>query len=353
MVSPPQRILVVCLQRLGDVLLTTPLIRSLRLGYPKAQITALVYANTRAMLVGNPDVDVVKTPEDFAWQALPRWFRRYDLAISTQFTDRPSAYAFLAGKRRVGTLPPLDLPEHQWKKVLWHAWLRINWQDQHMVQHGLNLAALAGVLPQPVVVPPRAALPPQFSANPPYVVLHPMPMFAYKAWTKAGWLALIRYFLAKNLSVYLSGGPAEVEQTYVADLAAAFPAQAVHNIAGRYALADLASILQKAQVFVGPDTSITHLAAATGVNTVALFGPSNPCLWGPWPQGWAESVDRSPWQLKKPVQRVANVCIIQGDGDCVPCFKEGCERHQLSFSECLTNLSSQKIIGQVEKFMKK
>ena len=55
------RILVVALRRLGDVLLTTPLIRSLKQAFPDASIDALVYAGTEGVLTGNPDLKNVMT----------------------------------------------------------------------------------------------------------------------------------------------------------------------------------------------------------------------------------------------------------------------------------------------------
>src|SRR6185437_5298733 len=97
------RILVVTLRRLGDVLLATPLIRSLRRAWPQARIEALVFADTAGILAGNPDLDRVVTvpaqPSATATLALgARLFRRYDLAISTQSGDRPVGFAIAAGR---------------------------------------------------------------------------------------------------------------------------------------------------------------------------------------------------------------------------------------------------------------
>ena len=103
---PRPRILVIALRRLGDVLLTTPLIASLRRAWPDATIDALVFADTAGILNGNPDINtVVAMPAQRTWRqslklAAQLW-RGYDLAISTQSGDRPTFFALVAGRRRV------------------------------------------------------------------------------------------------------------------------------------------------------------------------------------------------------------------------------------------------------------
>ena len=64
MVAAPSRILVISLRRIGDLLLTTPLIRSLRRAWPDSSIDVLVFANTAGILAGNPDINrVITMPE--------------------------------------------------------------------------------------------------------------------------------------------------------------------------------------------------------------------------------------------------------------------------------------------------
>src|SRR5260370_32697333 len=97
---PHARILVVALRRLGDVLLTTPLIRSLKQAFPGAAIEALVFAGTEGILAGNPDLAGVITTSPRAGSeslALVRaLWRQYDLALSTQSGDLPTLYAWIA-----------------------------------------------------------------------------------------------------------------------------------------------------------------------------------------------------------------------------------------------------------------
>src|SRR6202451_4683063 len=108
---PNPRILVVALRRLGDVLLTSPLIRSLRQAFPDAAIEALVFAGTEGILAGNPDLaGVVAIPQrpgaGETLALLRRLARRYDVALSTQSGDRPTMLAWVAGRQSAGPIEP-------------------------------------------------------------------------------------------------------------------------------------------------------------------------------------------------------------------------------------------------------
>src|SRR6185503_6338158 len=86
---PKPRILVVSLRRIGDVLLTTPLIRSMRRAWPNATIDVLVFAGTAGIVEGNPDIRrVIAMPTRPGLAGtialIARLAKRYDLAVSTQ-----------------------------------------------------------------------------------------------------------------------------------------------------------------------------------------------------------------------------------------------------------------------------
>src|SRR5258708_33883939 len=104
------RILVIILRRLGDVLLSTPLIRALKMGCAGCSIDALVFRGTEGMLAGNRDLDgVIAIPQrpSIAETAaiVRRLWRRYDLAVPPQTGDRPLIFAWVAGRRRIGSVP--------------------------------------------------------------------------------------------------------------------------------------------------------------------------------------------------------------------------------------------------------
>src|SRR5262245_59950080 len=107
MVAVPSRILVFSLRRFGDLLLTTPLSPSLHRAWPESEVDVLTFANTAGLVAANPDINrVITIPERpttaESMRLLGHVWRRYDIAISTHSGDRPTVYAFAAGKLRVG-----------------------------------------------------------------------------------------------------------------------------------------------------------------------------------------------------------------------------------------------------------
>lgn len=355
---PPRSILVVCTRRIGDVLLTTPFVRSLKARWPDTPIDMLVFRGTEGVLEHNPDVRrvlVVKQRaglrERFADAA--RLWRRYDLACAAISSDRPRFYTWFAGKTRVGLVDPERV---NWlTRFMLHGIALNRHESVHTVNSSLALADLIGITPQPVVVAPgigtdpesrarfdaRLVAPPAALSGQPLVVLHPYPMFAYKRWHVDGWAEVIRWLRGHGYAVALSGGPGESEREYAQSVART-SGEPVLNFAGQLSFGESAELIRRAKLFIGPDTGATHVAAATGTPTIALFGPSDPVRWGPWPNPWQAGVD--PWALRGSAHH-GNVYLLQGEGECVPCRAEGCDRHVQSASACLTGLSAQRVIG--------
>jgi heptosyltransferase-3 len=356
------KILVLALRRLGDVLLATPLIRSLRRAYPEATIDTLVYAGQEGMLEGNPDCNAVIGINPYPGRAgyvqlLRRMWRRYDVALTTQANDRSHVYAWLFAKRRVGLVPDMRWSS-AWKRASCSAYAVLDDVNTHTVVQNLVLADLLGIARHYEVVVPelketkKKLLP--WSSDEPYAVLHPSPKFIYKQWTREGWKSLIEWLRGQGLRVVLSGGPDPEEKAYSATLA---PAGAL-DLTGQLPLGALPVLYRSARVFVGPDTSATHLAAACGVPTLALYGPTNPVKWGPWPARYQAAREPSPYRrLGRPWQRAGNVILLQGVqpvdlGHCLPCHKEGCERHIRSFSRCLTEMPFDPVTAAVEELLR-
>jgi heptosyltransferase-3 len=344
------RYLIICTLRLGDVLLTTPLARSIKDHEPEALVDYLVLSGTEGILSGNPDIHRVwSVPHRTGllnrideWRQL---YRRYDFVLAPVSSDRARFYAFISGKQSIGFYNPHS---SYWSKSLLTKAFLFDDINTHTVLHHARLLEPLGIPKILEVVPPQGETY-EIHQTGPRVVIHPWAKFTYKNWRQDHWIALIKKFNETGWRVHLTGSNAPDEATALTELSALTGAV---NLAGQLSFAQITSLLRQSNIFVGVDTSITHLAAATGIPTWALFGPTNPVKWGPWPANYRQT--QNPWQAQG-TQTQGNVTLMQGPGPCVPCHQEGCLRHPNSHSQCLDDLtwevvwtSIQKTLGSLE-----
>jgi heptosyltransferase-3 len=336
------RILVIGLRRLGDVLLTTPLIRSLKRAYPDAAIDALVFAGTEGILAGNPDLKNVLTipPRPNLGETLMllrRIGKRYDLALSTQTGDRPTILASLAGRKSAGLLEAEGLAAAAKRFLLSRSC--VTDRERHRVRDVLQLAGLIGIPAQAEVVCASGAAPSSLTPQS-YAVIHAAPMFIYKRWTADGWRQLASALRERGLATVVTG--AASDHAYLDEV---WQGSDVVRLDGQLAWPDLSGVIGTARAYIGPDTAITHLAAATGVPTVALYGPSDPRIWAPWPRGGLDQ----PWAPSGTIQRRGNVWLVQNPLLCLPCQQEGCDRRLDSRSQCLDELTVAQVVSAVDE----
>jgi heptosyltransferase-3 len=344
--AAPSDILVIALRRLGDVLLTTPLIRSLRNAYAEAKITVLVFAGTDGILAGNPDIDTVlvmparpSVTQSLALAA--RLWRRFDLAISTQTGDRPAFFAWAAARERAGLVA--GSAARAAPKARLFARAVASDVTVHRVAELLRLADALGIPRASQVVCPVGSMHAGIGPDRPYAIIHAAPMFRYKRWTHEGWREIAAALARKGMTVIATGSPDPAERRYLDEVWG--PNNGLRRLDGALAWPELATLLSGARVYVGPDTSVTHLAAASGCPTVAIYGPSDPRRWGPWPAG---GLDES-WAAQGTIQRRRNAWLVQKPLPCLPCQHEGCERNLGSYSRCLDELSTQDVLAAVEE----
>jgi heptosyltransferase III len=340
---PDARILVVAMRRLGDVLLATPLIRSVKRAYPAASIEALVFAGTEEILSGNPDLAGVITVSERpslgeSLALLRRLGRRYDLALSTQTGDRPTALAVFAGRQSAGPVEPAGLSADIKHFALSRAYTTD--RARHRVVDLLRLAELLGIPASAEIVSPCGNVRPDLIPTHAYAVVHAVPKYIYKRWTIAGWRELAAELRGRGLTTKVIG--AKSDRAYLDDV---WRGCDVARLDGTLTWPELSALIGAARVYIGPDTAVTHLAAATGTQTVALYGPTDPRIWGPWPVGGLER----PWAAASTIQNRGNVWLVQNPLPCLPCQKEGCERRLDSHSQCLDELSAAQVVAAVDR----
>ena len=356
--APPRRALVIALRYLGDVLLATPIANTVKRLYPDCVVDMMVFRGSEAMLEGNPDLNEVITTREGASarerlaQMRALW-RHYDLAVVTSPGTPPVLFGFVAARHRIGFALD-DKFSRRWKRALLSQWCLFESGAQR-ITHNDQLARLLGAPQAGPIVPPTAGIRPEewharLGFDPraePFAVVHPSPRWRYKRWTDEGWRALVEHLQRRLAWVVITGAPDEAERHYLDGLG--LRGERMLRADGKLSLAEAADLLRLATLYVGPDTAMTHLAAACGTPTLALFGPTDPVIWGPTPN----SGERSPYQRVAALQRRGKIALVQNpDLSCVPCQLEGCDRHRESHSDCLDRLPPGRVIEAAETLLR-
>ena len=358
LLTKDSRVLVIAGPAHGDILLVTPLLRALRRALPAGVIDVLVYQGQSAILEGNPDIDdILSTPKHPGFggyrRLMRRIFRRYDVAISNKQTDRVIGYAILAGHRRIAVVPADRQP---WKRRMMTAVVPYDHENTHTLVQNNALGALLELEPSWEVRLPQSGgsgpvldelLPPPAAG---FAVLHMNPGLPHKRWTTEGWAAVAAELHRQRLTILLTGDGSEEERAYLQSIRTEMPAP-VTDLSGRLRFAEVTELLSRCAVYVGTDTVTTHMAAAAGVPTVALFGPENSRVWGPWPHGYAGP--QSPWSFGGGDQRVGNVYLLQSDVPCPTCRQGHCLRRSERDRRCtlMETLGGEKAVRAIRSIL--
>jgi len=368
----PKKVLFIATRQIGDVLVTTPLISKARELWPDAEFHFLGYKGKLDMLKGNPDIDqIIETSDRPGFgeylSLFNQLFQRYDLAFVTQPSDRAYLYGLVAAFRRVGVLGGHPQgkqsnanKQNAWKKFISMHTVEVDYFTQHVIAEKLRLLEVFFRNPSDLFANPINVTPPIGEPLTPviaseltqaYVVIHPGPLTAYKRWPLGYWQKLITYIVNRSFQVVLSASPAKQDLQLNHDILSLLEPnirQKVIDTAGKLSIPQAGSLLRAASLYIGVDTSITHLAAACNTPTIALFGATPPTNFGTWPNGF---IGAQPYQLRARTQTVGNITILQGPGECVPCRKAGCLDRADSNSECLDLLEPAQVIEAVEKIL--
>jgi heptosyltransferase III len=259
------RICVIRLRSLGDCVLTTPALALLNQWRPDLKIGVSVEPAFAPVFQGNPSVSDILPP---AWKAVRHW--KPELCVNLHGGTRSQWMTALSGaKWRAGFAHHSMTFAYNLKIGRAQQILGVN-RTVHTAEHMASAFFALGVPTQNV---PRAMLCTPEEAPPPtvrYAVLHPYASAPEKRWPAERFCEVARYLALWNIHpVFLAAS---------GDDAAPFAAHEVFQ----GSLEKVKLLLSKASLFVGNDSGPAHMAAAFGVPSVVLFGPSNPAIWGPW-----------------------------------------------------------------------
>ena len=283
----PRRVLVTRLRRIGDAILSLPVLDALRAAFPDASIDYLAEEGPAQAAIGHPAVERVRILDRAFASVLPAspgllWklrAARYDWVIDLYGNPRSAAIAAWTGARvRVG-------PARRGRRHLYTHPLPPAEGPRSAVDHHLRALEILGIHPKRV--PPRiwlsereraegrARLDAVLPSGSPRVGIHPGNRWPAKRWPEERFTALARAIPRLMARVVVLAGPGEEALAHrVADGHA--------PVLAGLGLRDSWSVLAALDALATVDGSPIHAGPAVGTPTVGILGPTEPEIWFPY-----------------------------------------------------------------------
>ena len=256
--------------RIGDAVLSTGILAHLLRARPGVRVTIACGPASAPLFEAVPGLDrlivITKRPYATHWLdlwakcALPLWHLVVDL--------RGSALAYFLRARHRRVMRPALYRGHQIERLARAFGLReppapVIWTAPRHEEAAAELI-------------PRGT---------PVLALGPTANWAPKIWPAANFIALAEQLTGRDgilpgARIAVFGGPDE--RALAQPVIDALPADRCIDLVGKVDLLTAAACLKRAALFVGNDSGLMHIAAATGIPTLGLFGPSPPALYAPW-----------------------------------------------------------------------
>jgi len=275
---------------IGDFILTLPVLAALRRQFPAARLEVLGYPHIAQVALAGGLADELRSIDA---RPLAGFFARdpaLDPGLQKYFAEFPIIISYLYDPDRIfqnnvqrSCKGQFIAGPHRPEEV----------QGRHATEVFLEpLQRLAIFDADPV---PRLSFATRSKPDGKLIALHPGSGSEQKNWPLQNWIELAQALTRKsNASLLLIGG--EAEGNKLQTLAGKLTGDAC-EIALQWPLEKLAERLACCAVFVGHDSGITHLAAAIGIPTVALWGATAESVWRP--RGESVRIVRSPGGLSR------------------------------------------------------
>lgn len=298
--SEVRKVLLVRLRSIGDTVLATPSVAALKRFLPHVQVDILVEDWVAPVLDHHPHIDNVVVLERGGLMSRARLARElratnYDVVYNLHGGTTATFLTRATGARhRVGfkSYQYAQLHNHQAPSPL----LLWGQQKTHSVEQQL---ALLGWTSVPVTDRPRAVLGigPQAAeainhrlaeiglADRKIALIHPAAAFATKQWAVENFARVVEYLAERGFASVAVAAPHE--QALLETLS---ESSSVPLVTMDLSLPEVTALARRAEVFVGNDSGIAHIAAAVGTRSIVVFGSSNRAHWRPWNSAPAEVV---------------------------------------------------------------
>lgn len=257
----PNKILIVHLGALGDLLLSRPALLTIRMRFPQAEIDFLGYPHLTSLIKWEMRIRHTYNIEYILYtKENEKFWYNYDLFIFFARKNYPAWEKVLtfAPSIFIKTIPPpeVNLPVFQF-------------QLQQLHKQGFEI---------PSEFPSLSLPPAEISLNIcPDFLIHPGSGSSSKNWPPAYFAEVIQAFSQCNPGLIIGSADRKVAEEILS-----FLGNKKIILLEQLSLLTLAAIISKVRVFLGNDSGISHLAAALGVPSFVIFGPTNANIWKPW-----------------------------------------------------------------------
>lgn len=289
------RILLIRLSAIGDVINTLPAVSAIRRAYPDAYLAFAVEDKAKDVIMGHPDIDRVFVFPRKRWSRNPRlhemWgylrsirAERFDVSLDFQGNLKGAVHTMAGGApRRIGFARGHC---YEMNYLFTNVHVEPPGRRIHRVRKFASLLGGLGISPEPgpYRIPRtdeavrRVDTFLRASNVDGYVIVHPgtSEFGKEKRWPPERFARLVERIRRElRMEVIATWGPGERAL-----------AESIGGILSmKTTLMDLAELARRAKLFVSCDTGPMHLAAACGTRCVALFGPKDPAVYGPWGEG--------------------------------------------------------------------
>jgi heptosyltransferase II len=292
-----KRILIVRTDRIGDVVLSTPVIKAVRDANPGAFVAMMVSLYAREIVEGNPHLNEVIVFDKkrfkgvlgaFRFSALLK-ARKFDTALILHPAKRIHIILWLARiKKRIGL-------DKKWGFLLTDRLPHTKqFGQKHEIEYNLDILRMAGIESgdRQLLVPVKAENSYRikellkkngFGDREDFVVIHPGASCPSKRWPSERFAIVADEIISRfHKKVVIVAGIND--ERFGQDVNDAMENEAL-DLSGDLSVGELIALLEKARFLVSNDSGPVHIAVALGVPVVAIFGRSQPGLsfkrWGP------------------------------------------------------------------------
>jgi heptosyltransferase III len=352
------KILLLKYRNIGDVLLTTPLIKNIKINYPNALIDFSVNKGTESMITMNPHLNKVITYDRSEIHSLPilkrllkeiqfiRSFKKenYDMVINLTSGDRGDLISWYSNAPvKIGYKSNNSFFKNSITHELPEQKLRHSIEANLDPLRELNISIKDKKVEVFWEKDDEMLVQNELTNINEFIHIHPVSRWLFKCIGDSSLGQIIDYCeFELGLKVVITASSDKFELKKVTNILKYCKSDPV-NLSGKLSLKQTSALNKKAKLFIGVDTAIMHISASNNIPVLAFFGPSGADQWGPWDN----DLMVSGYTKRNGFQNMGRHRVFSETRNCQPCGQDGCEGTKIS--QCLMALDIDEIKRNIQE----